>query len=76
MHRFVLPASAALAALAPGAAAAKPPSAAHVREYERAYHQVVQRLGRRAPGRNIIKDGLAPGRAVWPAADGARARPG
>ncbi len=66
MKRLILPAGAALAAVTPGVAAAavgpgavsKSPTAAHVRAYERAYHQVVKRLGRRAPGRNIVRDGV------------------
>jgi hypothetical protein len=62
----MLPASAALVALAPGVAGAKPPSAAHARAYERAYHDVARQLGRRIPGRNIVKDGVA---AHRPASD-------
>jgi hypothetical protein len=57
MQRFLLPAGAlALAAVAPGAASAKPPTAAHARAYQRAYEQVVRHLGPRRPGRNILKD--------------------
>ena len=37
----------------------KLPTPAHARAYERAYEQVAHRLGRRAPGRNIVKDGVA-----------------
>jgi hypothetical protein len=55
----MLPASAALVALAPGVAGAKPPSSGHARAYERAYHHVARQLGRRVPGRNIVKDGVA-----------------
>jgi hypothetical protein len=58
----------ALAAGVPGvAAAANPagastlnrPTAAHVRSYERAYKAVAAKFGRRAPGRNIVKEGVA-----------------
>jgi hypothetical protein len=60
MKRFMLPASAAaLATLAPGVAAAQPPSPTHARAYQRVYRQVVRQLGGRAPGRNIINDGVA-----------------
>jgi hypothetical protein len=63
MQRILLPAGAlALAAVAPGVASAKPPTTAHAHAYERAYHQVAQHLGRRVPGRNIIKNGLGRGR--------------
>ena len=57
MKWFMLPATVALVGGAAGVAEAKPPTPAHTRAYEHAYHQVVHRLGRRAPGRNIIKDG-------------------
>lgn len=59
MKWSIVPASAALAAVLPGAAAADPPTPAHAHAYERAYRQVVHLLGRRAPGRNIIKDGIS-----------------
>jgi hypothetical protein len=60
MQRFLLPAGAlALAAVAPGAASAEPPTTAHARAYQRAYHRVAHQLGARVPGRNIIKDGVA-----------------
>jgi transglycosylase-like protein len=63
MQRFLFPAGTlALAAVAPGVASAKPPTTAHARAYQRAYHQVAHHLGRRVPGRNIIKDGVGPGR--------------
>ena len=67
---LILPATVALAAVAPGSAAAKAPAPggagaqtptpAHARTYERVYDQVAKELGRRAPGRNIIKYGFAP----------------
>jgi hypothetical protein len=62
MKRFTLLASAALACLAPSAAAAKPPTRAHVHAYQRDYGRVVHALGHRAPGRNIVKDGIGKGR--------------
>jgi Transglycosylase-like domain len=62
MKWLIVPASAALAAALPGTAAANPPTPAHARAYERAYRQVVRIFGRRAPGRNIVKDGIAPRR--------------
>ena len=65
MKRFMLPASAAaLATLAPGMAAATPPSPTHARAYQRVYRQVARHLGDRAPGRNIIRDGVAAHRAA------------
>jgi len=64
MKRLILPAGALLAAAVPVAADAKPPTAAHAHAYERAYRQVVRVLGRRAPGRNIIKQGVAPHKAA------------
>ena len=59
MKRLILPAGAMLAAALPAVADAKPPTAAHARAYEHAYRQVVRVLGRRAPGRNIVKQGVA-----------------
>jgi hypothetical protein len=64
MKRFMLPAGAALVAIAPGVAAAKAPTPAHSRAYEREYHKVAKRLGRRIPGRNIVKDGVSANRAA------------
>ena len=60
MKRLILPAGALLAAAVPAIADAKPPTAAHARAYERAYDHVARVFGRRAPGRNIIKQGVAP----------------
>ncbi len=69
MQRFLLPAGAlALAAVAPGAASAKPPTAAHARAYQRAYDQVAHHLGSRRPGRNILKDDNAHRRRATDAA--------
>jgi hypothetical protein len=62
MKRLMLPTSAALVALAPGVATAQPPSATHARAYESAYREVAHEFGPRAPGRNIVKDGVAPHR--------------
>ena len=64
MKRMLLPATAAVVALTPGIAAAKPPTPAHARAYERVYQQVATRLGARVPGRNIVRDGVAAHRAA------------
>lgn len=64
MKRFMLPAGAALAAIAPAAAVAKAPTPAHSRTYARAYHRVAKQMGRRVPGRNIVKDGVSANRAA------------
>jgi hypothetical protein len=66
VKRLILPAGVALAAVTPGIAAAAvgrvavdhAPTAAHVRAYERAYHEVAKRFGHRTPGRNIVEDGI------------------
>src|SRR4051794_22460475 len=57
MKLVMLPATVALAGGVSGLADAKPPSPAHARSYERVYRQVARHLGRRAPGRNIVKYG-------------------
>jgi hypothetical protein len=57
MKWLMLPATVALAGGVTGLADAKPPTPAHARAYERAYRKVVHRLGRRAPGRDIVKYG-------------------
>jgi hypothetical protein len=65
MKRVLYPASIAVlttAAAVPAAAAAQPPTHAHARAYERAYHRVAHQLGRRVPGRNIVRAGLPGGR--------------
>jgi Transglycosylase-like domain len=62
MKRFALAAIAAVAVVGPGVAAGRPPSTSHARAYERAYRQVAHRFGRRAPGRNLVKDGFSPHR--------------
>ena len=64
MKWLIVPASAAVLAALPAAADAKPPTPAHAHAYERAYRQVVHLLGRRAPGRNIVRDGVAANRAA------------
>ena len=56
---MLLPATAVLITLTPALAAAKPPTAAHARSYERTYRRVSQALGHRVPGRNIVRDGFA-----------------
>jgi Transglycosylase-like domain len=64
MKRFMLPAGATLAAIAPAVAVAKAPTPAHVHAYEHVYREVAHRYGRRVPGRNIVKDGVAANRAA------------
>jgi hypothetical protein len=73
VKRMILPAGLVLAAATPVAAGAavthgnggvKAPTAAHDRAYEHAYAAVAHKLGRRAPGRNIVKDGVSAGRAA------------
>jgi hypothetical protein len=61
MPKRIIVAATSMAALAlPAAAtAAVPSSAAH--RYEADYHAVAQKFGSRAPGRNIITQGLASG---------------
>ena len=59
MKRMMLPTMAALITLTPAVAAANPPSAGHARAYEHTYHRVAHQLGRRVPGRNIVRDGFA-----------------
>ena len=64
MKRFMLPTGVAVVALAPGVAAAKAPTPAHARTYERVYKEVTHKLGPRVPGRNIVKDGVSAHRAA------------
>lgn len=72
MKRLIVPAGAVLAAAGPAVAAAAPthggpvkrPTPAHARAYERAYREVAKEFGHRIPGRNIVKDGVAGGRAA------------
>jgi hypothetical protein len=64
MKRVILPAGAVLAAVTAGSALAQPPTRAHKRAYERAYHQVARKFGARTPGRNIVVDGTAHGPAT------------
>jgi hypothetical protein len=64
MKRVIVPMGAALAAFGAGSALAKPPTRAHARTYEHAYKQVARKFGPRTPGRNILRDGTAKGRAA------------
>jgi hypothetical protein len=64
MKRLILPAGVAVAALAPGIAAAKAPTPAHAHAYEKVYKEVSHKLGPRVPGRNIVKDGVSAHRAA------------
>lgn len=58
MKRTILSASLMLAVAAPGVALAKAPSPSHARAYQRAYTTARHKLGHRAPGRNIVKNGF------------------
>ena len=72
MKRLILPMGVLLAAATPAAAGAavaggvghssQAPTPAHARAYELVYAKVARNLGRRAPGRNIVKDGVSKGR--------------
>lgn len=64
MKRFMLSVGVAILAVTPGLAAAKSPTPAHVHAYERAYREVSHKLGRRAPGRNILENGTKGDRSV------------
>lgn len=64
MKRLILTSVAALVIALPAVASAKAPTARHTAVYEHAYRQVAAKFGARAPGRNIVKDGLANGRAL------------
>ena len=73
MKRLIMPAGVLLAAAVPSGAAAAPTGGtgghaaalkAHARAYEKVYAEVVHKLGHRAPGRNIVKDGVSKGRAA------------
>jgi hypothetical protein len=73
MKRLIMPAGVLLAAVTPAAASASAPPApaggtaptkAHALAYERAYGKVARELGRRAPGRNIVRDGVSKGRGA------------
>lgn len=57
MKWLMLPATVALAGGLTSLAEARPPSPSHARAYERAYREVAHKLGRRAPGRNIVRYG-------------------
>jgi hypothetical protein len=62
MKWLMLPAAVAVVVPATGVAEAKPATSAHARAYERAYREVAHKLGPRAPGRNIVKNGVRSGR--------------
>jgi hypothetical protein len=62
MRRFLTAGSAALAIVVPATADAKPVKRRHIVQYERAYGHVARVFGRRVPGRNIVRHGLAHGR--------------
>jgi hypothetical protein len=62
MRRFLTASASALALVIPATADAKPVRRRHIIEYEHAYGDVASAFGRRAPGRNIIRHGLAHGR--------------
>jgi hypothetical protein len=56
VKRLTFAASLLLAVVLPGAASAH---FRHERQYTRLYHQVAHKLGKRAPGRNIVLWGMA-----------------
>jgi hypothetical protein len=60
MKRLTLAAGVALAVSVPAAAAAKPVTPQHAHQYTRLYHKVAVKMGRRAPGRNIVRWGFGP----------------
>lgn len=59
MKRLTLAAGMTLAISVPAAAAAQPVTPQHARKYAQLYHQAAAKLGRRAPGRNIVRWGVA-----------------
>jgi Transglycosylase-like domain len=58
LKRLTLAASLALVVFIPATAVAKEPTARHRGVYEYLYRHTAQKLGPRAPGRNIVRDGL------------------
>ena len=58
MKRLTLAASLALVVSMPATAVAKEPTARHRGVYEYLYRHTSQKFGSRAPGRNIVRDGL------------------
>lgn len=62
LKRLTLAASLALVVFIPTTAVAKEPTARHRGVYEYLYRHTSEKFGRRAPGRNIVRDGL-PGRS-------------
>jgi hypothetical protein len=63
LKRLILAAGLALVVSIPATAAAKKPTARHRGVYEYLYRHTAKKLGSRAPGRNIVRDGL-PSRSV------------
>jgi hypothetical protein len=59
MKRLTLAASVTLAISVPAVAAAQSVTPQHARKYAHLYHQVAAKMGHRAPGRNIVRWGLA-----------------
>ena len=64
MKRWTLAASATLAVSMPAVAVAKTVTPQHARDYSRLYQKVSRQFGHRAPGRNIVRWGFAPGLGV------------
>ena len=64
MKRLILAAGIPLAVAVPAVALAKHPTQQHVSKYKHDYSAVRQQFGHRAPGRNIVKDGLSTGKAL------------
>ena len=58
MKRLTLAASLALVVFIPATAVAKEPTARHRGVYEYLYRHTAKKFGHRAPGRNIVRDGL------------------
>ncbi len=58
MKRLTLAASLALVVSMPATAVAKQPTARHRGVYEYLYRHASQKFGHRAPGRDIVRDGL------------------
>jgi Transglycosylase-like domain len=64
--KIIVVSATAISLALPAVAVAKPqpPSRHDAKAYIKAYHAVAARFGHRAPGRDIIRDGLASGRPV------------
>jgi hypothetical protein len=63
LKRLILAAGLALVVFIPATAAAKQPTARHRGVYQYLYRHTSKKFGPRAPGRNIVRDGL-PGRSA------------